>query len=97
MKKILAFIASAALIAAMFLCGCMSGGRDGRDGKDGQDVSIYEIYEAAKSIDGNENLTFDEFLREYLSYNDSQLNEITSLKTAINRSLMSGVDRKSVV
>ena len=91
MKKILAFIASAALITAMFLCGCMSGGRDGRDGKDGQDVSIYEIYEAAKSIDGNENLTFDEFLREYLSYNDSQLNEITGLKTAINRSLMSGV------
>ena len=43
MKKILAFIASAALITAMFLCGCMSGGRDGRDGKDGQDVSIYEM------------------------------------------------------
>ena len=89
MKKLFTAVACAVLAFAMLLCGCTEPepGRDGRDGKDAQDVSIYEIYEAAKTVEGNENLTLDEFLKQYLSYSDSSVN----LQSAINRSLMSGV------
>lgn len=89
MKKLITAIVCTALAFTMLLCGCIEPepGRDGRDGKDAQDVSIYEIYEAAKTVEGNENLTLDEFLKEYLSFSDSSVN----LKATINRSLMSGV------
>lgn len=88
MKKFLLVLATAALSLIMFVCGCMpAAGRDGRDGKDGQDVSIYDVYEAAKKIEGKEDLTFDEFLREYLNFTDSHVD----VRAAVNRSLHSGV------
>jgi len=103
MKKFITLIASVALAALLLLCGCIdfssfgsdgssgSDGRDGRDGEDGQDVSIYEIYDAAKQINGNENLTFDEFLKKYLNYTNEELDSLTGLQATINRSLMTGV------
>lgn len=92
MKKFLAVLASAALAAVMLFCGCTpADGRDGRDGKDGQDISVTQLYEAAKSLPGNENLTLEDFLREYLSYNDDALRQELSFKTAVNKSLMCGV------
>ena len=86
-------------MAVSFFCGCFelgTGGKDGadgvdgRDGVDGKDVSIYEIYEAAKTIEGNENMTLDEFLAEYLSYTNDELNDLFGKRAIINRSLMSG-------
>ncbi|MDE6001139.1 MAG: S1C family serine protease, partial [Clostridia bacterium] len=97
MKKFLAVIASVALAAMLLLSGCFlkgdqgETGAAGRDGINGQDVSIMEIYEEAKKIEGNENLTFDEFLKKYLNYTDTQLDEKASLQARMNYSLMSGV------
>lgn len=92
MKKFLAAAIAAALVAVALFCGCApADGRDGRDGKDGQDVSIRQIYEEAKAIPGNEELTFEEFLKQYLSYDGSALEEAASLKAAVNNSLMCGV------
>ena len=62
-----------------------------RDGVDGKDLNIYDIYEAAKVESGNPNLTFTEFLREYLSYNPDEIENAVTLQTAINRSLLSSV------
>lgn len=98
MKKFFTVLASFCVAAALLFSGCgfFAGadgqdGLDGRDGKDGTSFSIYDAYEAAKQIEGNENLTFDEFLKEYLSYTDGELNEAASLQASINRSLMSAV------
>ncbi|MDE6104205.1 MAG: S1C family serine protease, partial [Clostridia bacterium] len=63
---------------------------DGRDGLDGKDVSIYEIYEAAKTVEGNENLTLDEFLQKYLNYTNDELNDLFGKRATINRSLLTG-------
>jgi superfamily II DNA/RNA helicase len=57
------------MLLSLPACFSATSGRDGRDGKDGESITIYQIYEETKSIEGNESLTFDEFLREYLSYN----------------------------
>lgn len=95
MKKFLFFIASFALAAAMLLGGCSlfskegKNGLDGRDGQDGADITVQQLYEAAKTIAGNENMTLDEFLREYLSFDGSDVG--VSLMENINKSLMSGV------
>lgn len=59
----------------------------GRDGINGKDLNIYDVYEATKVETGNPNLTFAEFLHEYLSYTPEEI----SLQTAINRSLLSSV------
>lgn len=68
MKKILTVIVAAALAALMLFTGCsVKDGRDGRDGKSAQDVTVYDLYEAAKTIPGNENLSLEEFLKEYLT------------------------------
>ncbi len=94
MKKILLFALTAVMACSVFLGGCfISGinGADGQDGKDGQDVSVYDLYEAAKSIEGNENLTLDEFLKQYLSYDSQTLEQAAALQASINRSLLSGV------
>ncbi len=86
-------------MAVTFFCGCFefgsngkdgADGIDGRDGVDGKDVSIYEIYEAAKTIEGNEDMTLDEFLAQYLSYTNDELNDLFGKRAVINRSLMSG-------
>ncbi len=46
-------------------------GKDGTDGQDGSDVTISDIYEQYKELSENENLTFEEFLSEYLTISDS--------------------------
>lgn len=66
-------------------------GKDGRDGVNGKDLRIYDIYTAVKAESGNADLTFVEFLKEYLSYTPSQIEEALSLQAAVNRSLLSGV------
>ncbi len=93
MKKFVAIISTILLAFALFCGGCM-GGKNGVDGKDGQDVSIYEIYEktnAARVESGLEELTFLDFVTEYLKYDESELSQLTSLQATINRSLFSGV------
>lgn len=92
MKKLLTMLASVALAATMLFCGCSLAGADGidgRDGKDGQNVTINDIYDKYVSEYGE--ISFDDFLKEYLSYTDSELKEAASLRSVINRSLMSGV------
>ena len=92
MKKFLCFLASIVLSAVMLFAGCVMDGADGidgRDGKDGQNVTIEDIYNRYVSEHGY--ISFEDFLREYLSYNDSELQEAASLRSTINRSLMSGV------
>lgn len=96
MKRIYKVFAAAALSAAM-ACTVIFGGCTvslGSDGKDGQDVSIYEIYEAtnaARVEQGMSSLTFLEFITEYLGYTGEEIQQMTSLQTTINRSLLSGV------
>lgn len=98
MKKITKAIASLAVCASLSLValfgGCSFTARDGADGKNGQDVSIYEIYEAtnaARAEAGLSQLTFLEFIEEYLGYTSDETEQITSLQTTMNRSLLSSV------
>ena len=97
MKKFLALLMTVALGAILCFSGCglfSSNGVNGRDGVDGSDVSIYEIWEAtnrAREEEGLSTLTFLEFVEEYLSYNNSELNDVTSMQGAINNSLRSAV------
>lgn len=84
------------LLVAVFLAACAFGGcgifKAARDGKDGQDLNIYDIYEAsnaARREAGKEQLTFEEFLKEYLNY-DFEYKE-DDLQYQINRSLLSSV------
>lgn len=88
MKKIICLVAAALLSLSMLFVGC-SDGRDGRDGKDGQNVTIDEIYDKYVAEYGE--TSFEDFLKEYLSYTDGDLNSASSLRATINRSLMSGV------
>ena len=92
MKKLFYFLASIALSMSMLFVGCTlvgANGRDGRDGKDGQNLTIEDIYN--KYVAEHGEISFEDFLREYLSYSDSEIEEAVSLRSAINRSLMSGV------
>ena len=92
MKKLLFILASVVLSALMLFAGCSlsgSDGIDGRDGKDGQNVTIEDIYNKYVSEHGD--ISFEDFLKEYLNYTNGELENATSLRTAINRSLMSGV------
>lgn len=97
MKKFLSLVAGVALAAMLLLSGCFlrgdtgETGPAGKDGINGRDVSIIEIYEEAKTIPGNGNLTFDEFLQKYLNYTDTELADKASLQARMNYSLMSGV------
>lgn len=91
MKKFLCAILAVTVVAVCALSGCglFSSAKDGRDG---QDLNIYEIYEAANAAreeEGKEQLTFLEFLREYLNYNFEYSED--DLKEQINRSLLSSV------
>lgn len=96
MKKISKILATVTL-AAGIACTAVFAGCNvtlGSDGKDGQDVSIYEIYDAtnaARKEQGLSELTFLEFIEEYLSYDGTQAEQMTSFQTAVNRSLLSGV------
>lgn len=92
MKKLICLLASVALSLTILFTGCSLAGADGvdgRDGKDGQNVTIDEIYNKYVSEHGE--ISFEDFLKEYLSYSDSELSEAASLRSSINRSLMSGV------
>lgn len=95
MKKFLIACIAAIMSLTVIFSGCSllrgENGVDGKDGKDGQDVSIYDIYEAAKTVEGNEDMTFDEFLHKYLSYNNDKIEAQTSLMNRINNSLKSSV------
>jgi serine protease Do len=93
MKKLLTILASVLMctLTIFSLTGCGTSGRDGRDGKDGTSVTISQIYQEVKSIDGNEDMTFEEFLREYLSYDDSAILSASSTEYTVGRSLMTGV------
>lgn len=95
MKKFLLTVACALIGAACILSGCVGmDGNDGKDGKDGKDVSIYEIYDAVnaeRQKNGESELSFLDFVGEYLSYSGEQIENLTSRTSIINRSLMSGV------
>ena len=88
-KAALAAAAAAVVSCTAFAAGCTVS--LGADGRDGQDVSIYEIWEAVKTETNNPDLTFQQFIKEYLNYDGSELEQITSLQSAINRSLLSAV------
>ena len=91
-KTLVAAITIAALSCTAVLVGCSVS--LGADGRDGQDVSIYEIYEAtnkARVEEGLEELTFLEFISEYLNYDSQELADMASLQASINRSLLSSV------
>lgn len=92
MKKFLAAIAAVALAAVMLICGCTAAdGRDGRDGNDGQDLTLQQVYEAAKTLPGNENLTLEDFLKQYLSFNGEDIKNTAGYQATVNKSLMCGV------
>lgn len=103
MKKfVCAAIAAVAAVTVAF-GGCFLGGTDGAagadgkdgkngmDGRDGQDASVYDYYELAKTVEGQENMTVDEFLKKYMSYTPAQLEEAFSEQRNANRSLLSAV------
>lgn len=95
-KKTAAVLASVAVLAfTPALAGCFGfNGRDGADGKDGlngKDLTIYDIWQETKVRTNNPDLTYDEFLKEYLSFSSEVLEQSSSLQGSINRSLMSGV------
>lgn len=95
MKKFLvaciAFIMSLTVVFSG--CSLLKGenGADGKDGKDGQDLSIREIWETYKEETNNPDLTFADFLDLYFSDIQVDKTEETSLQSAMNYSLMSGV------
>lgn len=96
-KALLAATLSAAVATTATLGGCFLTGvstKTAVPGKDGQDVSIYEIYDAtnkARAEEGLEQLTFLQFVDEYLNYSSEDMQEITSLQATMNRSLLSAV------
>ncbi len=93
MKKLLTLFTAICLCSVVCFSGCISG-KDGVDGQDGSDVSIVEIWNevnAARAEDGLEELSFLDFVSEYLSYDSDELSQSASLKGTINRSLMSCV------
>lgn len=92
-KKLKAILATAGLALTLGVSAAFGGcsAVTPRDGINGKDLNIYDIYEAAKTESGNPDLTFTEFLKEYLSYNPEDIATSVSLQTAINRSLMSSV------
>lgn len=100
MKKLSILLATFFAVMLVFLSGCISidglgsldtltgavgGGRDGRDGRDGKDVTITGVYDEYKKA--HPDTTFEQFLKEYLSYSDDEFD----LQSTINKSLMSSV------
>ena len=61
----------------------VTNGANGEDGQDGADVTITDIYEQYKQTTGKDDLTFEEFLSEYLTFSDS------STALAIQKNLFS--------
>lgn len=96
MKRVAAGVVLTGLLAVTAIFGGCAG-TVGRDGANGKDLTVHDLYEAAKSIPGNEDMTFEEFLREYLSYDSGELENAASLVASVNRSLMSGVSVRSKI
>ena len=92
MKKFRITILAVIMAFAFILMGCAgcAFGLDGRDGKDGHSVTIDEIYQKYLEETGDD-ISFEEFLKIYLNYTNEELDEVISLKSKINKSLMSGV------
>lgn len=89
-KKFLALAALSACVAVVpVLGGCA--GESGRDGINGKDLTIYDIWQETKVQTNNPDLTYEQFLREYLSYSPEEIENQSSLQASINRSLLSGV------
>ncbi len=98
MKKILASILAVCIGLCVF-AGCAAGA-DGVDGRAGRDLDIYDIYAAANEElekEGKAKLSLLEFLKEYMNYDGGDLEKASSLKTAINRSLLSSVSVYAVL
>lgn len=92
MKKLLAILLSAITVFAAALCGCAFS--SGKDGRDGQDLNIYDIYDAAneaREAEGLPALGFLDFLNEYFAQSNFEYNEAESVRTVVNRSLLSAV------
>lgn len=91
MKRFVTALATLTLAGAMLFSGCIEAedGRDGRDGKDGQDVTIEQIYEKYKAEYGD--ISYADFLKEYLNYTNEELDSFAGLQAVMNKSLMSGV------
>lgn len=95
-KRATAGVILGGLLAVSAIFGGCSG-TVGRNGANGKDLTVYDLYEEAKAQSGNENMTMDEFLREYLSYNSKELETYASLEASVNRSLMSGVSVRAKI
>lgn len=99
MKKFLTATVAAIAACTIGLCGCSfmsagfggTNGADGKDGRDGQNATAYDYYELAKMVEGQENMTIDEFLKKYLSYTKEELEEEFAPQRNANRSLLSAV------
>ena len=101
MKKLLIGAACALTAFTLGFCGCFlmggtdglngANGADGKNGKDGQNATAYDYYELAKMVEGQEDMTIDEFLKKYLSYTQAELEEEFAPQRNANRSLLSAV------
>lgn len=95
MKKFLTGAICAISALTIGLCGCFisngMNGADGVDGKDGRNVTAYDYYELAKTVEGQENMTVDEFLKKYMSYTKEELEEEFAPQRNANYSLLSAV------
>ena len=86
---IVGIVLTACVAVSAIFGGCK--GESGRDGLNGKDLNIFDIYETTKEQTGNPDLTFEEFLKEYLSYSNDELDKATSLRASVNKSLLSAV------
>lgn len=93
MKKLRIAIATAGVALTLGMSAVFGGCTlfAGRDGVDGKDLNIYDIYAAAKAESGRPDMTFTEFLREYLSYNPDEIENAVTLQTSINNALLTSV------
>ena len=92
MKKFFVAVVAAIIALCTAICGCVT--VQGADGKDGRDLTINDIYEsvnAERKAEGLSELTFLDFVKEYLSYDAQELSDAAQLQTVINRSLFSCV------
>ncbi|MCM1438400.1 MAG: S1C family serine protease [Roseburia sp.] len=94
-KGVKKFIAAAGIALTLGVTAVFGGCAYARDGINGKDLNIYDIYEAAKVESGNADMTFTEFLRDYLSYNPDDIENAVTLQTSINNSLLSSVSVRS--
>ncbi len=92
MKKFLLAIAASVVAVCAAFSGCVT--VQGADGKDGRDLTINDVYEqvnAERVANGQSELSFLDFVKEYLSFDATAVSDAAQLQTAINRSLFSSV------